>query len=406
MTPIITQFALFVRFWQVIFIDFYKKDCLTRACALTYTTLLAMVPLMFVFVSMLSIIPAFSKLPQTIQHFIFTNFVPSTGHAVENYIQSTLARASSLPVFSLVFLVATALMLMLSIESNLNGTWGIKFTRRLSMSILLYWSVLTLGPLLLASSLLLSSYFSAITWLFQLPLMHVNLMVLLPFLVTFFGFWFIYLIVPHTKVNLYYAAIGALIAALLFELAKHLFSFYVIYFPTYQKLYGFLATIPLFLFWVYCCWVIFLLGGLIVNTLRLGTVWHAQQKAPSFLIAIAVLQHLYGAQQDNASTPVSTLLATLKAYNVIQSQRVIDDLLGCGMISQDHDSQLRLYADCHQTTVAMLCEQLHYYLPSEKILPHSALPAKLIKPLKALDKHKHTLLDVSLAEVFNINGNK
>ena len=399
MNTILTHLKLFVRFWRIIFVDFYQKDSLSRACALTYTTLLAMVPLMFVFVSILSIFPAFQDIPNQIQHFVFDNFVPSTGNTVQTYIQSSLNRASSLPIFSLIFLLVTAMMMMLSIETNLNGTWDVKFTRRLSMSILLYWAVLTLGPLLLATSLLLSSYFSTLSWLFHRQFLHINLILLLPFLATFIGFWFIYIIVPHTKVKLYQAASGALVSAILFELAKHLFTFYVVYFPTYQKLYGVLATIPLFLFWVYCCWMIFLFGGLVVNTLRLDKVRHNDQKVPKLIIALTIMGHLFSAQQKKTDMTIKALLSKQPDFSTAQTQEVIDHLLKHNFISQSEGYTLQVKGDYHHISLYELTSHLHYFIPNQKALSKSQLPNKLQTLLIEFNKIKKHTLKISLTEV-------
>ena len=404
MNIIVTYFKLFVRFWTIIFRDFYLKGCITRACALTYTTLLAIVPLMFVFVSILSIFPIFHDIPSAIQHFIFDNFVPKTGHTVLTYIQSSLNRASTLPIMSILFLLITAIMMMLSIESNLNETWNVKFTRHLTISILLYWAVLTLGPLLLASSFLLSANVNLLKWLLQGEAYHINIIILLPFIATFLGFCFLYIIVPHAKVKIFHASVGALVATVLFEVAKRLFAFYVIYFPTYQKLYGVLATIPLFIFWLYCCWIIFLFGGLIVNALRLEKAKHNETtKHSKLIISLTIIEHLFKAQQHKYALSVKDLLQKELRYSTLQIQQVIDDLILYGYISQTSGYKLFLSSDIHELTLKELINTLQYYVPTKNALTHAKLPHKLKQVLNTFDEHTQKTCSISLADLYSNN---
>lgn len=255
-------------------VEFDRRGCFTQAAALTYTSLLALTPLMFVLFTLLSMFPLFNELKGSIQHFIFGNFLPETGQILENYVMQFMRQANKLPVTSLVFLAVTALMMLFTIDQAMRATWVVKIKRRVSLSILLYLGVLLFGPLLIGASIGITSYVISLHILGNLPAMGMQkIWILLPFLCTFLAFWFLYTVVPHCKVQLSHAAAGAFLAACLFEGGKQVFGWYVIHFPTYQVLYGALATIPIFLLWVYCSWSIFLFGSLLVDGLRTSAIW-------------------------------------------------------------------------------------------------------------------------------------
>ncbi len=255
------------RFWQQVCLDFYHQHGMTRAASLAYTILFAFVPLIIIIISVLSYFTLFDNITEEIEAFVFSNFVPHTGDIVLSYLIDFQKQAKQLPWISFGFLFVTAIMLLVNMEMHLNELWGLKRHRHYGWSILMHWAILIIGPILLCMSLIISSYLLSAT-LFTQAVVTQGLKVA-PFICSAFAYTFLYQTLPSCKVKFSHSLIGGLFAAILFEAAKVGFAFYTSIFHSYQLLYGALATIPLFLLWLYCSALTFLFGGQVVNTLRI-----------------------------------------------------------------------------------------------------------------------------------------
>lgn len=248
------------RFIRLVATNFLKDDCPYRASALAFTSLLAIVPLMTVGLFIITIFPVFNDYSAPIQNFIFENFVPNTGKIVQNYLQQFVSQVSRLSMPGTLFLFVTAILLMVTIEHSMNTIWRVKNSRHGVAAFLLYWAILSLGPVLLGLSLAFSSYLSTLVF-FQKKLISFQFFALLPAVLSCLGFTFLYIVVPNKTVKFRYGVAGALVATLLFESAKHAFAYYLSHYNSYELLYGAFATIPIFFVWVYWVWMITLLGA-------------------------------------------------------------------------------------------------------------------------------------------------
>ena len=255
--------------WQVLK-RFEQDRCQRLAGSLSFTTLLAIVPLTAVTVAVLSLFPVFSTWMSVIQDFIYSNFVPAAGEAVQKYLTQFAGKAGRLTAVGLLLLAVTALMLMATIEQAFNDIWRVKITRRLARRFLTYGALLTLGPILAAASLALTSKLFALSFFgrAELTLMHVALGAVLPLAVEFGAVVLLYIVVPNAPVKWRNAFVGGGFAVLLLEVAKYLFAAAMKYFTTYQILYGAIAALPVFLVWIYISWVIVLLGAIMTATLN------------------------------------------------------------------------------------------------------------------------------------------
>ncbi|MBE7926585.1 MULTISPECIES: virulence factor BrkB family protein [Pseudomonadaceae] len=268
------------------------------AAALTYTTLFAVVPLMTVTFAMLSAIPAFHGVGEQIQMYIFNNFIPSTGATIQQYLVAFTMQARQLTWFGVGFLMATALMMMLTIEKAFNLIWRVRQPRRGMSSFLLYWAILSLGPLLLGAGFAMSTYIASLSLLSgpYALLGAGTLLKAMPLLLSVAAFTLIYAAVPNTRVPLRHALVGGLFTSVLFEAAKQGFGLYVSYFPSYQLIYGAFAAVPLFLLWIYLSWIIVLFGAELVCGLSSSQQWR-RQPAPRLLVMLALLRIFYQHQQ-------------------------------------------------------------------------------------------------------------
>ena len=244
-------------FWQR-----FNQNKLTQAAGyLTYSTMLAIVPLIMVVFSIFSAFPVFNEVTGALKAFIFTNFAPSASDMVGQYIDEFVNNSKKMSAVGIISLIVVALMLINSIDRTLNSIWHDTETRPIFTSFAIYWLILTLGPLLVGVSIAASAYVktmfeSASNFSFGLKLLS-----FVPFLSTWFIFTLIYMVVPNKKVSIKHSAAGALIAAVFFTLGKQAFAWYIVTFPSYQLIYGAMATLPIMLLWIQLSWTVVLLGA-------------------------------------------------------------------------------------------------------------------------------------------------
>lgn len=242
---------------------------------MAYVTLLSLVPLITVVLSALSLIPGFAEAGDQIRSFVLHNFVPASGDALEQYLNQFVANAGKMTAVGVAFLFVVALMLISAIDKSLNYIWRVRHKRALVVSFSIYWMVLTLGPVLVGSSLGVSSYLGS------LNLLNIEgadvwapaLLKLLPFVLTSLAFLGLYTLVPNCQVRLGHAFIGAVTASILFEFSKKGFAFYATNFPSYELIYGALAVVPLLFVWVYLSWCIVLVGAEVTAALGERKMW-------------------------------------------------------------------------------------------------------------------------------------
>ena len=249
--------------------EFIDKGCQKSAAALTYMSLFALVPVMTVVYSMFSIVPAFDGIAERLQTLVFSHFVPETGQEVQTYLASFSEQARSLTGFGIAILVVTAYLMLTNIEKTFNTIWGVKSARKGLSGFLLYWAVLSIGPLFVGMGLVASTY------LISLKLMASELadqtliavlFKLLPVVLSAAAFTLLFVAVPNCKVPLKYGLVGGVTTALCFEMVKSLFTAIVAN-SSFKLIYGAFAAVPLFLLWINVLWTIILIGALFVRTL-------------------------------------------------------------------------------------------------------------------------------------------
>ena len=237
---------------------------------LSYVCLMSLVPLMVVMLSVMTAFPLFAELQQSIEQFVYQNFVPAAGDVVQHYLSGFVDNASKMSAVAVSFLFVAALLLISSIDNSFNKIWRVTDKRRTITSFAMYWMVLTLGPILVGASIALSSYLISIVSVDEYDVLGLFDIFLrfLPLLSSIVAFVILYMAVPNKAVPFRYAISGAVIAGVLFELAKKAFALYIAAFPSYQVIYGALATIPIIFLWVYVSWLIVLTGALITVSLQ------------------------------------------------------------------------------------------------------------------------------------------
>lgn len=251
--------------------QFVRHQCFTGAAALTFTTLLALVPLMTVTYLMLAAFPELAAVGAAVEDFLFETFVPNAGAALLERFAEFSARATELSVASLAVLALSAILALTRIESVFNAIWSASSPRTGMQRLLVYWAALTVGPPLVIGALLATSY------LYALPLveemdpsgLREGLLAWAPDLAVAAAFTFLYWAVPNTRVPFLHALAGAALTTLLFGAAKWGFAVFVAQ-STTELVYGAFAAAPFFLIWVYLVWVLALGGAVFARTLSLS----------------------------------------------------------------------------------------------------------------------------------------
>ncbi|PCI59154.1 MAG: hypothetical protein COB35_12065 [Gammaproteobacteria bacterium] len=237
---------------------------------LSYVTLMSLVPLIVVMLSVMTAFPLFANMRETIESFVYANFVPTAGDVVREHLTGFVNNASKMSAIAISFLIVFALLLISVIDKTLNKIWRVTKKRRLITSFSMYWMILTLGPILVGSSIAVTSYIMSLTSLDNIELFGLTSYLLraLPLLASITAFLILYMVVPNKIVSLKYALSGAVVAGILFELAKKAFALYVTQLPSYQLIYGTLATIPILFVWVYISWLVVILGAVFTVSLE------------------------------------------------------------------------------------------------------------------------------------------
>lgn len=256
---------------------FLDDGCPRQAAGLSYVTLLAIVPMLAIVLAVLTGFPAFEDWRFNFQILVYENLMPDAGLEVSDQLTTFIEKASGLTAPGLLGLAVTVLLLMSNINGAFNAIWRVAEPRSLALRLTVYWTLLTLGPLLIGASISVSSYaFAAAQWFgdADIGIGVLRATRLLSFLLAVLGFGLLYLLVPNRSVHPAHALAGGFVAALLFELLKVGFGLYLRAFPSYQLVYGAISAVPIFLVWMYLCWAVVLFGAEIAAALP---EWRAAQ---------------------------------------------------------------------------------------------------------------------------------
>jgi membrane protein len=340
----------------------FVRDRFTySAAALTYTTLLSLVPVMTVMLSIFSALPEFKGIGERIQDFIFQNFVPASGDVIRQYLTQFVSQAKALPIGGTIFLFVIAIMLILTIERAMNDIWKIKRRRKGGAAILRYWALITLAPILVGASLAAMTYFVSLPFVagaVKFAGITSVLAILIPFVLSVLTLMLVYIIMPNCRVPWRHAFTGALTASLLLEIAKRIFVIYISRFPTYKLLYGGLATIPIFLLWMYISWVIVLLGALITHVATVHSYQRSTDKMSAFVCALLWLSKLWQAQQKGVSVSFLTLYRTTPSQLEVAPEQLFQVLLNAKLVTITQKTNVVLSRDLNHYSLEALYDDL------------------------------------------------
>jgi membrane protein len=356
----------FSRFLWKRFLD----DRLFQAAgALSFTTAFAIVPLSMVVFGILSAFPVYEEWSAQLSTYIFSNFVPSSARSVESYLFGFSKNAGKLTVVGVIVLVVSLLITLTSIEATFNRIWRVPTSRPKFGRVMVYWTVMTFGALLAAASLAISARFFALAIFQTQPgqwLEHWLLRVT-PTVIEYVVLVVIYRVVPHRTIHWRYAALGALLAVVLIEVVKIAAGSYLGSFGTYEKIYGTLALIPIFLGWVYFSWVSILLGASLASSLSAFRYQPVSQRLPLGYELYGLLR-LIGRFDEYRSRGKGLHLDDIRQLEPMLTdalvQQMLQQLSGIGLLSRAESGEWLLARDLDDISLAELYEACNLRIPT------------------------------------------
>ncbi|NVD97638.1 YihY family inner membrane protein [Massilia sp. BJB1822] len=279
------------------------------AGSLTFTTVFALVPVLTIALAIFTTFPMFKSFRTALEAYFIQSLMPKAiSNTILNYLTTFADKATRLSAVGAITLLLTSVAMMATIEKAFNRIWRVKAERRWARRILVYWALITLGPLVAGVSLTLSGHFFSATSNLVGDVYGALFSTILSVALTTAAFTLLYVAVPNRMVDWRDAICGGVLAAVGIELAKRGFAFFITQFPTYSKIYGALAALPIFLLWVYLSWLVTLLGALLTAALpvvKYERWWHEAVPGGAFVDAMAVLKVLHGASRHGETALVN-----------------------------------------------------------------------------------------------------
>ena len=399
------RIGAFLRFVWKRFVD----DRLFEAAgALAYTTVFALVPLSMVVFGVLSAFPVFEEWSAGLQKYIFANFVPSAASAVQGYLTDFSRNTKSLTTTGAFALVLSLLVTLTSVEAIFNRIWRVPTARPKFSRFLVYWTVLTLGALVAATSLALSTRFFALAifetlagrWLEALMLN------LAPMAIELFAFTAIFKVVPHRTVKWKHALGGAALAMFLFELVKYGFGVYLASFDSYQKIYGAIAFLPILMLWIYLGWTSILFGASLASSISAFRYQPVALRLPHGFELYGLLRML-GRFHVARARGRGLHSEEIQKLEPILTDSLVQDLLGqlceIGVVKRAEGGEWLLSRDLDDVSLGELYEGGSMRVPvAEGHLPNrdDALGAAVMHALDGLRLPLRELLKKPVANIY------
>ncbi len=346
-----------------------KNNSGRQAAALSYHTIFGIVPLAIVMLFVFQLFPAFQDVGERLKTLVYKNLhlttITYSFRSIPNEVEGTEEKVmltdhldrivkdffagidkGSITLVSIVFVIWAALALLATIERAFNNIWHVARGRSFLHRVINYWSILTLGPILIGLGIYATRSYTALAQIRQTVLSHIG-----PAVVSYFAatlvFFLLYFVLPNTKVQARAAIWGAAIAALVWTLAKWGFRQYVTEFIPYNKIYGVLGIIPLGVLWIYITWLIVLFGlQLTFTTQHLKTLDAAEiaaaGKREQYFIAndftaINIVREIADAFEKNRAPISAEVICSRLDIPAEFGVRILDHLVKSNLIARTTD---------------------------------------------------------------------
>ncbi len=246
--------------------ELVRVDYTHQAASLAFATVLSTIPIILISFTILSNLPIFENIAVTIEKLILSNFLGPSANTIDQYLDTFFSHTKELPTYNVIFLFITNTFLFFNIESVLNNIWQVPKSRHTLLGFLTYCSTLVIFPIAIASGFLIHSYIN-VTFIYpSLSLLSKSINIMMKYIpteLTFITFFMMYKLIPNRKIKSLHALYASLFSTISFEVAKTLFTFYITYLANYSLIYGTIAALPIYMFWVYITWLILLFGAVL-----------------------------------------------------------------------------------------------------------------------------------------------
>ncbi|ANN66499.1 YihY family inner membrane protein [Bordetella bronchialis] len=340
-----------------------EEQLLQVASSLTFTTVLAIVPMLAVVLSLFTAFPVFQEFRVALEDFLTHSLMPpAVSDNIMNYLNQFARQASRLTAIGGGLLLVTSILLIMTIDKTFNDIWHVTRQRPLSQRALMYWAVLTLGPVVAGASLWGTSFVAreSLGLVRDVPDIVGLAVSFLPLLLTGLGFAALFVVVPNRRVYWTDALAGGFGTAIVLELMKSAFAYYLTRFPTYTVIYGTFATLPIFLLWIYLSWLAVLFGATVAASLpmiRVGRWDINREPGAAFIDAVDVLRTLYRYMGSNPPGRSATQLAVDLHLHHDELNAVLEALADLGMVVRTQEQRWVLACDPRRVALAPLFDR-------------------------------------------------
>ena len=378
------------------------------AGALSYTTAFALVPLSMVAFGVLSAFPVFDAWSERLSGYIFANFVPRAAQAVSGYLTDFSSNTKSLTTAGALALIVSLLVTLSSVESIFNRIWRVPTARPKFGRFLVYWTVLTLGTLVAAASLALSTRFFALAVFETLPGRWLEALMLrmAPMGIELFAFAAVFKVVPHRTVAWRHALAGALLSTLLFECVKSGLGLYLGSFDSYQKIYGAVALVPIVMLWIYLSWVSILFGASFASSM---TAFRYQPKAlrlphgPELYGLLRMLGRFQQARARGEGLSSEAIQRHEPSLTDSMVQHLLGRMAAINVLQRAESGEWLLSRDLDDVRLDELYEAAQLRIPATDVpvpQPDDALGIAVRRTLEQLRMPLHDLLRQPVSSVY------
>jgi len=383
-----------------IYIKFRDDECTKEANAMAYRTLFSVVPLLAIFLTIFTAFKAFNEFRGRVLYLLSEYLVPSAKGELIEHFSRMADNTRTLSSISLVGTLIVALYLFDAIEVTFNRIWEVSEKRRFLRKFTVFTAILLWSPVFLGLSFYLTTFIqSNLPWLkavTQVSVFSRFILRLLPVFFTWAALTIMYAVVPHTKVDVRTAAIGALVASLGWEVVKVGFNFYVVYAVNYSKIYGSLSVIPIFIIGLYLLWVVVFLGAeitYVIYNYRYHEEWSEHERIGyKPYLAVGAMLEIGRRFQRGERPPNVEEFARLFRIAIPVLKEVLNALKAAGILSHSDDD---LYSPARNLSLITLEDVINATIEKAAVINRQGRSAqRIIQKMSSEEAGK-------LAEIFN-----
>ncbi len=343
---------------------FYQDGCFSIAAELTIVTLFALVPMLTLVIQLTQAFPSAADLNNQLQSIAFSYLLPESVDSLGAHLNEFASKAKGMSSIGAILLLLSAVTLLRTIEKSFARIWGGVDKRKPVTKFLIYWAILTLGPLFIGTSIGVTTYITSKLYISEvIQDTQFATSFLLPFILATLGYTSLFWFVPNANVKVRHALAAAVIAALIFEFTKRGFVMFVNKFSTYHLVFGALALLPLLIIWLQLAWMITLLGAQFCFGFSHNMTHNLGQRFNPLLVCIALLKKIARGQIDKVFYNKESLFALFKQLDPVQAEQVVSLLIEHQVVGELSNGDLCLLVDKDDIKLQMLLQLPGFYCP-------------------------------------------